>query len=207
MATLAQLILIVVGFVFLVTLLDVVWSREQIKKDLRRRSCAPIRVRWHPYPFGYWTCFGGHAFRVTFVDATGCIQTVRCASSRFSPQVRWVSDDLKYLDSKLSRYWRWFSLIVAIGLGWFALHHLVTGTLVWPGRFSGRSWQWQGWPVWLMSVAALCCGANLLVRAFFCRRTRVPELLLTFIARGAAVAGWILFWASFAVALWLDFRK
>ena len=200
MAMLAQLILFAGGLVFLAILPDVVWSREQIKKDLRRKGSSPIYVRWCPYPFGYWSRFGpgNHAFRVSFVDETGCIQTARCAARSLPRNVYWVSDEVRYLDAELPRLWRVVSLVAAILFAAFGLKHLITGTILWPGRFSGP-FQSQGWSVRLLALALLCCAGNLLAEAFYHRQA--SERRWTGFARGAALLAWILFWAAIVTEL------
>jgi len=199
-------LLCVAGAVLLGTLLNVLWSREQVKKDLRRKICAPINVRWCPYPFGYWAVFhpATFAFRVTFVDAVDCIQTARCVVHTWFHTVYWVRDDVAYLDERLPRIGRWFYFVAALFFLWFGLKHLATGSLTWPPtarQLHPHRIFWRGWPVTLLSLASLCGAANCLVNAFFRRMARVKEQRWTFFARSIAFIGWILFLASFVVAV------
>jgi len=185
------------GFIFIVLFLGIVWAREQVKKDLRRQGFAPINVRWRP--FAYWSWSEESSFFVTFVDATGCIQTGRC-SGWFS-KVRWISNDTKYLDKKMPRAGRLIYLIFAILLVAFGLKNLVTGELTLPPslRRPAKPIYLHGWPVILASFAALCCAASLTTAIVYCYHLRANERNYIFVSRGFSVLSWILLWLSFGV--------
>jgi hypothetical protein len=200
------LILLMVAVPALVgLLLNLLWSREQVKKELCRQGFAPIQVRWHP--FGYWAiCHPAtFAFQATFVDATGCIQTGRCVVHQWFHTVRWVRDDFAYLDANLSPVWKLLHLAVAGLFGWFAMKLLFSGALWLPTR-SGW-WVWRGWPVILLALALLCGASNLLAAVAYQYTRQANERSWTLFTRGLGFAGWILFGASIAVALWQAVSK
>lgn len=203
---LIRFLLWIAGAILTGTLLNVLWSREQVKKDLRRKSCGPINVRWYPYPFGYWAVFypATFAFRVTFVDAAGCIQTAKCAVHAWFHTVYWVRDDVEYLDEHLPRLGRWFYLAFGLFFIWFGLKHLATGSLTWPPsarQTHPHPISWHGGPVALLALASLCGAANCLVNAFFRRMNRRNARRWILFARSSAFIGWILFLASFVAAI------
>src|SRR5438105_1607948 len=45
-------VLAVAGIILVLLLLHILFMREQVRKDLRRRGLRPLRMRWHPYT--YW---------------------------------------------------------------------------------------------------------------------------------------------------------
>ena len=206
MAPLVWFVLMVAGLVLASLLLNVLWSREQVKKDLRQQGAAPIQVRWCPYPFGDWVVFypATIAFRAMFVDATGCIQTARCVVHTWFHSVHWVRDDLAYLDRDLPAFWRSLAFAAALFLTLFGLRHLWSGTFVWPriGLGGHPPAPWHGWPVTLLSIASLCGAVNLFAGAFFRSMPKAKERRWILFARVIAFLGWILFLASFPVALW-----
>lgn len=203
---LVLLVLFAGGLISVGQLLNVLWSREQIKKHLRGRFCNPLSIRWIPYPFGYWAAFypACIAFRVTFIDASNCIQTMRCCVHNWFHSVHWVSDDLAYLDRNLPRLFRGLSLAIAVFLLWFGYKHLATGTFALPAL--QPVWVWHGLSVTLLSAASICGGGNLLTNAFFRSMATAKERRWMLFARAIAFIGWLLFGAAFAVAAWGDLR-
>ena len=189
-------ILFITGFVLALWFLTVLWAREQVKRDLRRQACAPVSVRWRPWV--WWALSNEIAFHVTFVDSTHCVQTLRCAV--WFNSVRWIPDDLEYLDRKMPSFFRMLLLGLAALLIWFGLEHLFTRTLRLPAN--GGRWTWRGAPVILVSLAALCGAANLLAAVAFGYARGANQRRWTFWTRGLGFAGWTLFIAAGALAIW-----
>ncbi|HYG34414.1 MAG TPA: hypothetical protein VEC99_06495 [Clostridia bacterium] len=202
--TLAGLLFDIMAFfatlVAVVILLDVIWCREQVKKDLRARCCGPIHVRWHPYPFGYWAGASSRPFKATFVDPSGCIQSGRCKVLPLSRTVVWVSDEVEYLDKQIPLFWRMVLLLVAICLCFFGLHHLYTGSLTIPAWLDrrGRGDQIQGWSLYLLALASLFWAANVFATALFRQMGKKQERMWILFARAMALIAWLLFWSSLA---------
>ena len=190
------------GVVLCLFLLNVVWLREEVRKDLRRKGFVPIQVRWRP--FAGWAVYYSStlAFRTMSVDATGCIQTARCAVHTWFHSVYWVGNDVTYLDKNTSRIGRLFYMATAIFLLGFGLKHLATGILVLPPsarQIYPRPIHLHGWPVILLSLAALCGAVNLLTNVCFRSSGAETKRRWTWFARGFSILGWVLFWASLAV--------
>jgi hypothetical protein len=195
---LLKAILFIAGFISILFFLGLVWGREQVKKDLLRQGFAPINVRWRP--FAYWAWLKETGFTATFVDATGCIQTARCAL--WFSKVRWIAADVKYLNKNLPRAGKLAYLIISLLLLDFGLKHLVTQELILPPSFrqsQPRPIYLHGWPLDLMSFAAICYAASLITAIVYCYRIRANERNYIFISRGLSIFSWVLFWLSLGV--------
>jgi len=195
---LLKAILFIAGFISVLFLLGIAWAREQVKKDLQRQGFNPIRVRWRP--FAYWAWLKETGFIVMFVDATGCVQTARC--SVWFSKVRWIADDVKYLNKNLPLVGKLAYLIIALLLLDFGLKHLLTGELILPPSL--RQLQpgpiyLHGWTLNSMSFAALCYAASLITAIVYCYRVRANQRNYIFISRGLSIFSWILFWLSLIV--------
>jgi hypothetical protein len=175
-----KVVAFIAGFILVSGFLWVVWAREQVKKALHRQGFAPISIRW--CPFAYWAWFEDTGFTAKFVDATGCIETARCGV--WFSRVRWIADDVKYLDKNLSIAGRLTYLAISLLLAGFALKHLFTGELVLPPSIR----QTQPRPVYLhggtlnlMLIAALCYAASFITEIVYCYHVRANERHYTFV--------------------------
>jgi hypothetical protein len=198
--------LFIASFIFVLIFLGIVWAREQVKKDLQRQAFAPISVWWRP--FAYWVWWKETGFVATFVDATGCIQTGRCAV--WFSKVRWIADDVKYLNKILPPAGRLAYLIVSLLLAYLGLRYLVVGELVLPPSWrqpQPRPIYLHGWTLILMSLAALCYAASLISAIVYCYHIRANERNYTLIARGFSIISWILFWLSLGIYSYQFFQN
>ena len=72
--------------------LSVVLCREWVKRDLRDRMCAPMRIRWRPFAWrtNRLTC----SFRVIYADIHGRIHRGICWTRWLRPSVTWDEDEI-----------------------------------------------------------------------------------------------------------------
>lgn len=78
--------------VAVLAILSVVWCREWVKSDLRRRICQPIQIRWRP--FARWTDGLTCSFRDLYLDLDGRMHRGTCRTYWHRPSVTWDSDEL-----------------------------------------------------------------------------------------------------------------
>jgi hypothetical protein len=195
---LLKAILFIASFICVLIFFGIIWGREQVKKDLQRQGFAPMNVRWHP--FAYWARLKETGFTATFVDATGCIQTARCAL--WFSKVRWIADDVKYLNKNLPPAGKLAYLIISLLLVYFGLKHLLTGELILPPSLrqsQPKPIYLHGWTLNLASLAALSYAASLITAIVYCYRIRANERNYIFISRGLSIFSWVLFWFSLGV--------
>lgn len=199
-------LIFIVNFVFVNCLLWIVWAREQVKKDLRNKGFAPIRVRW--CPFGGWAFqFYTTPFWATYVDVTGCIQTTRCVVV-WDNQVRWISDEWTYLNKKLPPIARIIYLAIAAVLIWFGLRCILIGELVVPAaKGNSEPVHLRSWPLILLCFAGFCCAAAFLSELFYCYDGKGRERIYTIFTRGFRIASGILAMSSLAVYFYQAFTK
>jgi hypothetical protein len=78
--------------------LSVVLCREWVKRDLRDRMCAPIRIRWRPFAWrtNRLTC----SFRVIYADIHGRIHRSICWTQWLRPSVTWDEDEIIAYDDE-----------------------------------------------------------------------------------------------------------
>jgi hypothetical protein len=182
--------------------LSVLWAREQVKKDLRNKGFSPIHVRCRP--FGYWAQCEEIAFSVTFVDATGCIQTARCAVWHFNFRITWISDDDAYLDKNPPPIGRVIYLLLAGVLVWLGLRYLAAGQLVLASTsyISNDPIHIRGGALVLLCLAGFSLAASLLSERFYGYDRRGRERIFTIVTRGLRIVSWILFITSIAVFMY-----
>lgn len=93
-----------VGIVALLCSLSALFQREQVKRELVDRGCAPLHIWWRPA--AYWlpwtTFFGATGFRAVYSDAAGVVHKACCIvylsflkDSRWGQRrVRWLTDEV-----------------------------------------------------------------------------------------------------------------
>ncbi len=72
--------------------LAVVLCREWVKRDLQRRTCAAVRIRWRP--FAWRTNWLACSFRVVYSDFRGQIHRAICWTYWHRPSVTWDTDEI-----------------------------------------------------------------------------------------------------------------
>jgi len=185
------------GLLLIGWLLSVVWAREQVKKDLRKKGSSPIHVRW--CPFGYWAQLYEIAFLVTLVDAAGCVQTTRCSVFNLDFSVNWIGDEVTYLDKNLPPFARVLYLLIAGALVWFGFRYIIAGELILSGSYMlDRPVHFRGWPLLLLCLAGFSLAASFLLELSHCYDQRGRERIYTLLTRGLKIASWMLLVSSVA---------
>ena len=200
--TLLLPILVIFAIVVVVMLLLMLWAREQVKKNLRERGFRPIRVRWRP--FAYWRQLNSTGFNVSYLDVAGSKYEARCSVSTlawpFGQGVQWIENDAQYLDKNLPWVGRVIYLRACTFFLYFGVRNLIAGEWVIPRRgYPGQPHHLSGWPMILLSSAALCGAVSSLAKVAYQYVTEHGERACNFVARFFAITGWLLLAASFAV--------
>jgi hypothetical protein len=192
----------IAGLLLIGWLLSVMWAREQVKKDLRKNGFSPIHVLW--CPFGYWAWLYEIAFLVTFVDATGCIQTARCAVFDLNFSVRWISNDVTYLNKNLPPIARVLYLLIVSALVWFGFRYILAGELVLSSDdyILNNPLHIRGWPLILLCLAGFNLAASFLLELLYCYDRKGRERIYTILTRGLKIVSWMLLVLSVAVSMY-----
>ena len=95
----------IVGIVALLFFLSATFQREQVKRELADRGCAPLHIWWRPA--AYWlpwtTFFGATGFRVVYADAAGFVHKAYCiVYLSFLNDWRWGARRVQWLTDKVS---------------------------------------------------------------------------------------------------------
>jgi hypothetical protein len=200
------LVLTVVGIIVVLMLLWLLLMREQVKKSLRVRGLTPRRVRWRP--FAYWAGVYSTAFRVIYADPLGLGHQARCQVSRLDLSVRWIDDEIGYLDHNLPMIGRVVYLMLSVILAWFGLRCLLAGKLALPPTLRHPApLVLEGRPLILLAAAAFCGAVNLAMALSYGYAGQGKERSYTIIARGFSVVGWCLFLASLLIYTFQGMHK
>jgi hypothetical protein len=179
------------------TLLWLLFLREQVKKDLRQQGFTPIRVRWRP--FAFWALYYSSGFNVLCADPANEIHRLRCRVSNLDLRVRWIDPRVRYLEDLPGIGRVVYGLLMVLLLG-FGVRCLAAGKLVLPATLRHpKPVRLQGLPLSLLAAAALCGAGHfltVLLSQYAGEESKRPYEL---VARGLSWAGWGLFLASLVV--------
>lgn len=199
----ARNILFVFGIGAALWFLSILWAREQVKKDLAGKGFRPVRIRWHP--FAYWSPLQRCPFEVTFEDDTGAERKGRCevySDWNWRIRVRWIGDDVVYLQKKLPPAGRVVYVAIAGFLIQYGIRSLVKGESiykVWRKNYSLPPISMRGSPAILLSLAALCGAWCLLSHVASHYDDGSRDRFYGLSARVSSILGWTLFCTSFLV--------
>jgi hypothetical protein len=112
-------------------------------------------------------------------------------------RVRWVSEEVGYLNKPLPLAGRVVYLLLVVFLLQFGVRHLLARELILPPLAKHPApIRVDGWPLFLVCSAALCGAASLLTVVVYQYSSKAAERPYTFIARGCGIVGWALFASS-----------